>query len=242
MKYSLFIDESGDFHHSKEWIVSGILCAYEKDVAEKYLQKTLGHLPQRVNISSHKKMHLTELRQERGHDAAVDIASSIFSALHDSQYKWNLVVARNQTKFGLSDPERTYRLMLLDLIALAESTIPENVKLSGFDIIIATRTNDAGERMTTLVDLNNDVIARMTDSIEAGIASRGLIDFLDSKGLEVTTLQANKSWGLIVADFICNISYNHRYSGEAKLIDKLKSIGLLSEFQSRGKLKFIMVL
>ena len=234
MRYSLFIDESGDFQHSKEWIVSGILCPYDKGTSEKYLKKTLGHLPQRSNISSHKKMHMTELRQERGHDAAVDVADSLFSALHNRQYKWKFVVARNQTKFGLSDPERTYRLMLLDLIALAESTIPESIKLSGFDIVIATRTDNTGERMTTLVNLTHDVVARISDAIEAGIASRGMIDFLDSKGLEITTLQANKSWGLIAADFICNISYNHRYSSESALLDNLKNIGLLSEFQSFG--------
>ena len=234
MKYSLFVDESGDFHQSKEWIVSGILCPYDKDLAEKNLKKTLGHIPKRSDISSHKKMHLTELRKERGHDAAVEVANSIFSALITSQYKWKLVVARNQTKFGLSDPERTYRLMLLDLIALAESTIPENIKLSGFDIVIATRTKNSGERMTTLIDLNQDVVARISDAIEAGIASRGMIDFLDSKGLNITTLQANKSWGLIVADFICNISYNHRYSSEATLLGNLKKVDILFEFQSFG--------
>ncbi len=235
MKYSLFIDESGDFHQSKEWIVSGILCPFDKDIAEKNLTKTLGHLPKRSGLSSPKKMHLTELRQERGHGAAVEVANSLFSALYNSHYKWKLVVARNQTKFGLSDPERTYRLMLLDLIALAESTIPENIKLSGFDIVIATRTNKgSGERMTTLVDLNQDVVARISDAIEAGIASRGMIDFLDSKGLNITTLQANKSWGLIVADFICNISYNHRYSSESALLGKLKNVDILYEFQSFG--------
>ena len=234
MKYSLFIDESGDFHHSKEWIVSGILCPYDKETSEKYLKKTLSHLPQRFTISSHKKMHLTELRQERGHAAAVNVADSLFSALHDSQYKWKLVVARNQTKFGLSDSERTYRLMLLDLIALAESSIPESVKLSGFDIVIATRTDNAGKRMTTLVDLNKDVVARISDALEAGIASRGMIDFLDSKGLKITTLQANKSWGLIAADFICNISYNHHHPSESVLLNKFKQVGFLAEFQSFG--------
>ncbi len=125
--------------------------------------------------------------------------------------------------------------MLLDLIALAESTIPENIKLSGFDIVIATRTNkDSGERMTTLVDLNQDVVARISDALEAGIASRGMIDFLDSKGLNITTLQANKSWGLIVADFICNISYNHNYSSESVLLAELKAVDILYEFQSFG--------
>jgi hypothetical protein len=235
MKYSLFIDESGDFHQSKEWIVSGILCPFDKNIAEKNFNKTLGYIPNQVGLSSHKKMHLTELRQERGHDAAVDVANSLFSALYNSNYKWKLVVVRNHTKFGLSDPERTYRLMLLDLIALAESTIPENIKLTGFDIVIATRTNtDSGERMTTLVDLSQDVVARISDALEAGIASRGMIDFLDSKGLDISTLQANKSWGLIVADFICNISYNHRYSRESALLERLKNIGFLYEFQSFG--------
>lgn len=235
MKYSLFIDESGDFHKSKEWIVSGILCPFDKDIAEKNLKKTLGYIPKQSGLSSHKKLHLTELRQERGHEAAVEIANAIFSALYNSHYKWKLVVARNQTKFSLSEPERTYRLMLLDLIALAESTIPENIKLSGFDIVIATRTNkDSGERMTTLVDLNQDVVARISDALEAGIASRGMIDFLDSKGLNITTLQANKSWGLIVADFICNISYNQRYSSESALLGKLKNVDILCEFQSFG--------
>jgi hypothetical protein len=234
MRYSLFIDESGDFQHSKEWIVSGILCPFDKDTAEKYLKKTLGHLPQRLGVSSFKKLHLTELRKERGHDAAVEIADSIFSALHNSQYKWKLVVCRNQSKFGLSNPERTYRLMLLDLIALAESIMPEGIKLSGFDVVIATRTDNTGERMTTLVDLNHDVVTRISDALEAGIASRGMIDFMDSKGLEITLLQANKSWGLITADFICNISYNHNYSSESVLLNKIKRVGILSEFQSFG--------
>jgi hypothetical protein len=235
MKFSLFIDESGDFHQSKEWIVSGLLCPFDKNIAEKNLKKTLGYIPRQIGISSNKKMHMTELRQKRGHDSAVEAAKTLFSGLCNSNYKWKLVVARNHTKFGLSDPERTYRLMLLDLIALAESTIPENIKLSGFDIVIATRTNkDSGERMTTLVDLNQDVVARISDALEAGIASRGMIDFLDSKGLDITTLQANKSWGLIVADFICNISYNHRYSSEASLLEKLKNLDILYEFQSFG--------
>lgn len=235
MRYSLFIDESGDFQRSKEWIVSGILCPYDKGTAENYLKKTLGHLLQRSGISSLKKMHLTELRQERGHTAAVEVADSLFSSLHNSQYKWKLVVARNKTKFSLSDPERTYRLMLLDLIALAESTIPERVKLSGFDIVIATRTDKNGERMTTLGDLDQDVVKRISSALEAGIASRGLIDFVDSKGLEITTLQANKSWGLITADFICNISYNHWSAKESTLLANLKKVGLLSEFQSFGE-------
>ena len=235
MKYSLFIDESGDFHRSREWIVSGILCPYDKETAENYLRKTLGHLPQRCGLSSLKKMHLTDLRDERGHPAAVEIADSLFSSLHNSQYKWNLVVARNKTKFSLSDPERTYRLMLLDLIALAESTIPDNTKLSGFDIVIATRTDKNGDRMTTLSDLDEDVVAMISNALEAGIASRGMIDFVDSKGLEITTLQANKSWGLIVADFICNVSYNHFSHDESLLLTKLKEVGLLFEFQSFGE-------
>ena len=160
---------------------------------------------------------------------------SLFSSLHNSQYKWNLVVARNKTKFSLSDPERTYRLMLLDLIALAESTIPDNTKLSGFDIVIATRTDKNGDRMTTLSDLDEDVVAMISNALEAGIASRGMIDFVDSKGLEITTLQANKSWGLIVADFICNVSYNHFSHDESLLLTKLKEVGLLFEFQSFGE-------
>ena len=83
MKYSLFIDESGDFHKSKEWIVSGILCPFDKDIAEKNLKKTLGYIPKQSGLSSHKKLHLTELRQERGHEAAVEIANAIFSALYN---------------------------------------------------------------------------------------------------------------------------------------------------------------
>lgn len=235
MRYSLFIDESGDFQRSKEWIVSGILCPYDKKTAENYLKKTLGHILQQSGVSSLNKMHLTELRQERGHAAAVEVADSLFASLHNSQYKWKLVVARNKTKFSLSDPERTYRLMLLDLIALAESTIPEKVKLSGFDIVIATRTDKNGDRMTTLGDLDQDVVKRISSSLESGIASRGLIDLVDAKGLEITTLQANKSWGLITADFICNISYNHWSVKESTLIEKLKRGGLLSEFQSFGE-------
>lgn len=235
MRYSLFVDESGDFQRSKEWIVSGLLCPYDKTTAENNLKKTLGHLLQRSGISSIKKMHLTELRQERGHTAAVEIAESLFSSLCNSQYKWKLVVARNKTKFSLSDPERTYRLMLLDLIALAESTIPEQVKLSGFDIIIATRTDKNGERMTTLGDLDQEVVKRISNALEAGIASRGLIDFVDSKGLEIVTLQANKSWGLIIADFISNISYNYWSAKESMIIEKFKKTGLLSEFQSFGE-------
>ena len=234
MKYSLFIDESGDFYHQKEWVVSGLLCPYDKETAEKCLKKTLGHLPKRFDISSQKNMHLTDLRKERGGDAAVEIADAIFSALQTSQYKWKLVVARNHTKFGLSDPERTYRLMLLDLIALAESTIPDNVKLSDFDLVIATRTGDEGVRMTTLIDLNQDVVSRIPDALEAGIASRGMIDFLDSKGLKITPLQANKSWGTIIADFICNVSFNRHKAGDSKLLDKFKKLGFLFEFQSFG--------
>jgi hypothetical protein len=61
-----------------------------------------------------------------------------------------------------------------------------------------------------------------------------MIEFLDAKGLDITLMQANRSWGLIVADFISNISYNHKHTSDSALLDKLKRAKILKEFQSFG--------
>lgn len=227
MKYTLFIDESGDFEKREQWVVGGVLCRANAQRSRLQIRKALQHLPAKFDLRSSQDLHLTDLRKDLGHEKAVEVASSAFGSIASSELDTHLVAAVNKSVEGLREPERTYRLMVLDLIALSATALTGDVK--SFEVVIATRTKD-GERMTTRSEIGEDVIAPLRDALEVDLVSRGLTGSIRMGDVHMKGY--NESWGLIPADFISNLVFNREHSESKELVNALKSEGRLRVFTS----------
>ena len=232
MKYTLFIDESGDFNKAPRWIVSGVLCEGRPAQAEEQLKKSIFHIPRQFNLSSCKDLHLTELRRDLGHVEANKIAKAVFSAAEGTGIVKSMLVVKNSRKKGLRESERTYRLMLLDLLALADTALPDGPENQQLDVVVARRQKQ-GELMSTRDDLLVDVVDHIKDAVEAGLAARGLLDRLDAN--HVTIVPAADSYGLVVADFLANLSYNQHHVESKDLFEDLESSGKVLQFEGLGE-------
>ena len=72
MKFTLYVDESGDFETPRgEWVLAGVLFSDSYDNCEKLLKKKLDRFPKTVGQRSIKDFHLTEFRRDIGHDRAM---------------------------------------------------------------------------------------------------------------------------------------------------------------------------
>jgi hypothetical protein len=64
VKYTLFIDESGDFESNRgEWLISGALFEGALQEINQALNTQLKGLPSELNVRSIKDFHLTEFRR-----------------------------------------------------------------------------------------------------------------------------------------------------------------------------------
>ena len=142
-----------------------------------------------------------------------------------------MLAVENAHGEGLRDSERTYRLMLLDLLALADAMLPEDREDSPLQIIVARRQRD-GTPMSTREDLLADVVERIEDAVEAGLAARGLLTRLDARHLRIWP--AADSAGLAVADFIANLTYNRHRLESSELFDTLVEQDQLRLFEGLG--------
>ena len=233
MKYTLYIDESGDFETQKgQWVLSGVLFANTYEICEKFLQSKMNRLPSELNIESINDFHLTEFRRDYGHDQAVRLARKTLDRLHTLPFDSHFLASINYTKSSLSIREKTYRLMLSDILALCETVLPDNEVIEHLDLIVATRTID-GKRQTNISDINDKIINSLPVALEVDLATKGLVNLI-GKHINVKMDYANNSWGLICADFIANLTYHNRKELENNLLQELEEQGAYSLFESFG--------
>lgn len=233
MHYTLYIDESGDFVSQKgQWVLAGVLFTESYDNCERLLTNKLKNLPQDLGLDSIKQFHLTEFRRKYNPDKVTDIAKKVLHKLDILPFDYSFLATINFTKTSLSHREKTYRLMLFDLLALCETAIGENNTIDNLDLIVATRTIN-GEIQTTISNINKEIISSLPNALEVDLATRGMVDLI-GKHIKVKMDYANNSWGLVYADFIANLSYHNRKEKEKKLFEELYNKKKYILFESFG--------
>ncbi len=233
MNCTLYIDESGDFESQKgQWVLSGVLFFDSYDNCEKALNIQLKNLPSKLSVKSIKDFHLTEFRKKFGHDMAISKAKETINELNSLPFDYHCLVAINNTKTTLSNKEKTYRLMLSDLLALCETVIPETYAIDNLDLVVATRTID-GKLQTTISNIDREIINSLPVALEVDLATKGMVDLI-GKHINIKMDYANNSWGLVYADFLANINYHNRKYLEKNLLSSLSKLGKYSFFESFG--------
>ena len=231
MKYTLFIDESGDFESSRgQWLISGFLCSAELSTSEKALEDACQVLPSKLGVKSIRDFHLTEFRSNFGHKEALNKAQTFINALDTLPFEYHFLTTINESKIKISNREKTYRLMLFDLLSLFESGLPDGHFIEQLDIVVATRTIN-GVRQTNISDIEDDVIRKLPQALEVDLATKGLVDIIGSK-IKLHMDYANNSWGLVAADFLANINYHNKREPEVELLKSLKQKGLFTGFKT----------
>ncbi len=233
MKYTLYIDESGDFETQRgQWVLSGLLLSDSYDNCEKELVNKFQKLPSELDINSIKDFHLTEFRRDFGHDEAVKMAEHSLGKLQSLPCDFYFLASINYTKSSLSVREKTYRVMLADVLALCETVLSDNEVIENLDLVVATRTID-GVLQTNISNINNEIIQSLPNALEVDLATKGMIELI-GKHINVKMDYANNSWGLVCADFIANLTYNNRNEAEKELLQKFEEMGKYSLFESFG--------
>ena len=237
MKYTLYIDESGDFESQKgQWVLSGVLLPDLFDVCENRLSNNFKLMPRNLDLQSIKSFHLTKFRADYLPATALDMAQKTLNKLNDTGLKYNLLAVVNYSKISMQAKEKTYRLMLLDLLALCETVIPDDDVIDHLDLIIATRTID-GVLQTSASDIKSEVVNSLPAALEVDLATRGMVDLV-GRHISVKLLQANKSWGLVCADFIANLTYHNRRKAEKEYLENLMQQEKYALFESFGGYEF----
>ena len=233
MNYTLYIDESGDFEtHRGQWVLSGVLFAEGFDNCEKQLNDKLSTLPKELGVKSMKNFHLTEFRRDFGHNEAVIMARETINKLNKLPFNYYCLAAINHSKSALSNPEKTYRLMLSDILALCETVIGDNQVITKLDLVVASRTID-GELQTSISNINQEIIKSLPIALEVDLATKGMVDLI-GKHINVKMDYANNSWGLICADFLANLNYHYKKTNEKTFLNELEKKGKYSLFESFG--------
>lgn len=233
MKYTLYIDESGDFETQRgQWVLSGMLFSESYDNCEKHLTNKFKGLPKELGLKSMKEFHLTEFRKNFGHEVAVEMADKTISKLDKLPFEYCSLVAINFSKTSLSTREKTYRLMLADVLALSDTVIGEGQAITNLDLVVASRTID-GEIQTTKSNINQEIIKSLPVALEVDLATKGFVELI-GKHINIHMDYANNSWGLICADFLANLNYHYTRPNEKLLLDTLEKKGKYFLFESFG--------
>jgi hypothetical protein len=240
MIYTLFVDESGHFGYDdrkEAWVVGGVLCPMDRNSAEKVIGNRLNPIPSRYGLTGRGEMHRTDLIQSAlsgGSEWTISkvdsLTETVFETVHEVTPGARLLAVRNPSQRGLSHPEETYRLMLLDLIGLADATLPADQPLDRLELCIASRTRRGEGRMSTRDDLSS-LLKRIEDAIEVDLASRGLLGVLAD---DISLQQQKTSWMLTVADFWCNTVYNQRHEGPQRIVNSIVQSGRGRVFTTGG--------
>ena len=232
MNYTLYIDESGDFISERgQWLISGVLLADTYENCEKFLNEKMLDFPQELGLKSIKQFHLTEFRRY-GNEKAVDMAKTVLDKLNNLPFDYHCLATINYSKSSLSDREKTYRLMLADLLALCEIVISEDDVMENLDLVVATRTID-GVLATSISNINEEIIKSLPFALEVDLATKGMVELI-GKHIKIKMDYANNSWGLVCADFIANLNYHNRKQHEKKYLTNLSKQGKFSSFESFG--------
>jgi hypothetical protein len=233
VNYTLYIDESGDFETQRgQWVLAGILFSETYENCEHHLIKHFKSMPSKLNIRSIKNFHLTEFRKIFGHNDAVEMAEKVLNQLNSLPFNYHCLATINIEKHSLSNREKTYRLMLSDLLMLCETTIPENEVITNLDLVVASRTIE-GELQTSISQIDNEIIKKLPLALEVDLATKGMVELI-GKHIKIKMDYANKSWGLVCADFLANINYSNHEKNEKKLLSRLENEGKYSLFESFG--------
>jgi hypothetical protein len=159
------------------------------------------------------------------------MAGKCFTAATNTGIVTTMLVVENQRRQGLRESERTYRLMLLDLLALADAALPEIGGVQQLEVIVARRQKN-GVLMSTHGELLADVVERIPDAIEVGLAARGLLQRVDARHVQIRP--AADSAGLALADFVANLSYNRHHKEDRRLFSALERKGSVRVFEAFG--------
>jgi hypothetical protein len=233
MNYTLYIDESGDFESQRgQWIISGVLFQAKYEDCDTILKQKFLSISEELGLKSIRDFHLTEFRRNFNHEEAVLMARKTLSKLESLPFKYYFLTTVNYSKTSLSSRERTYRLMLSDLLALCENTLDENDKIDNLDLVVATRTID-GILQTNISNIKEDIIGSLPVAFEVDLATKGMVDLI-GKHINIRMDYANNSWGLVCADFIANLTYHNRKEKEIQYFYELETKNKYKNFESFG--------
>jgi len=233
MNFTLYIDESGDFETARgQWVVAGVLIADNYTNCEKFLTNKLQLLPRQLGLRSIEDFHLTELRAKFGHAKAIDLVKTVYQKLDGLPISFQAIATVNRRKSSLSSREKTYRLMLSDILAICETTIPDGQVIKKLDLVVASRTIN-GQLQTSLSNIDREIIQTLPIALEVDLATKGLVDIM-GKNLKVHIDYATNSWGLVCADFLANLTYHNKKDKESKFLEELKDKGKYTVFESSG--------
>ncbi len=230
--FTLYIDESGDFESpNQSWLIGGLIIADSFKNSEDKLHAAIFPLIEKYELNGQNEFHLTEIRRNSGNDKALHIATDLFKTLNYANTPSCFVTTINKAKVSANNLERTYRLMLLDLIIQAETAIHEffNSEVTHLDLVIATRTINT-VRQTTEFNIDQEILQALPKAVESDLVASGQIALLNN--IEVYMRDAKYQWGLICADFICNITYNKRFPENYKILNDLKDDRQLFSFET----------
>lgn len=230
--FTLYIDESGDFESpNQSWLIGGLITADSFKDSEDNLRAAIYPLIKKYELNGQDDFHLTEIRRNSGNDKALHIATDLFKTLNSANTPSCFVTTINKAKVSAHNLERTYRLMLLDLIIQAETAVHEffNSEITHLDLVIATRTINT-VRQTTQFNIDQEILQALPKAVESDLVALGQIALLNN--IEVHMRDAKYQWGLICADFICNITYNQRFPENYKILNDLKDSGQLFSFET----------
>ena len=234
-QFTLYLDESGDFTtKSRPWIIGGLLIGESFSEAEKVMAKVFKDFIRKYNFDSIEDFHLTEIRERYRNDHARvnEFIEDFFNALDGLNIPYCFLTTNNKTKVSAKEPERTYRLMVLDLLLQAETAVVEkfNADIERLDLVIATRTIN-GVKQTTSGEIYQEVLQSLPKGLESDLVATGQLALLGSN-LDLHMENAKRFWGLINADFICNLTYNQVHEESHQLVSKLKSTKKLYAFDT----------
>lgn len=222
MNFTLYIDESGDFESSiGQWVISGFLVEGSHKQVDKKLNGLYQNFPKKNNVDSIKSFHLTDFRRIYGHTHSISIARSLFKELDKLNLSYHFVTSINVSKTIVIGREKTYRTMVLDMMTCLESILGEDQELTQLDLVVASRTIN-GVRQTSFSDIYDDVLRNLPSALEVDLTTKGIVDLLGNK-IDIYLAYANDHWGLVIADFIANISYNNKYAPEVELLQQIES-------------------
>jgi len=206
----------------------------------KLTQRYKDHL----NTSEDCPANYERLAAHRASLGVAEVAKAAFDAISIQSFPVRFAAVVNERWTGVEGGKKgdwNYRLMMLDLLALVETILPEQEQPTHLDLIIATRSvkiNGKSVFMSKYGDIQL-TIEDLQPSFEAGLATRGLIEIQQNYGLKLELVGATDvahpmSWGLIAADFVANTTYNRDTSNLGQLYNDLCASGRLRTFEGRG--------
>lgn len=234
--YTLFIDESGSFgaeERKETWIVGGLLIPMTFTDFEKHIKDKIKPIQAKFNLHEIENFHAKDIRKNRenGNDIVREVFLNLIELLNKINKEYYFITTINHNKISSNNSERNYRLMLLDLIIQSEKIIENSGNdINGFELIIASRTINR-ERLTDYHHIDNEIIKSLASAIESDLVAMGRIYLLGNK-LQYELKNAEKTWGLIYSDFLCNLTYNKRFEENKKILDDLEKSKKLVSYQT----------